>query len=190
MVIKNIRKLYVSMITSEVAGVPTYGPMAYIPGLREISVTPNSEKGECYAEGTLWETDTNFSKVDVSINLADIAPADYIKLFGANEATGGGFIDNASDEAPYIAIHYEKVLSGGVIEYGTLLKGKLVKPEDKVATAEGSPNYQYKSVSGTFMAIGNGMWRNVVRSNDAGFTETAAFGDTKQFTLPTVKTGA
>lgn len=188
MVIKNIRKLYVSEITDETNGVPTYGPMKYIPGLREIGVTPNSEQGEFYAEGALAETDSAFSKVDVTIDVSDVAPENYMFLTGAKAGVNGGYIDNAEDEAPYIALHYEKVLSGGVVEYATLFKGKLSKPEDAAATSEGSPNYQPKSLSGTFMALGNGDWRYVIRTNDPLFVDTTenpfVWGDTKQFVLP------
>lgn len=188
-VIKNIRKLYVSVISAESNGVPTYGPMKYIPGLREITVTPNVEQGEFYAEGSLFETETAFSKVDVSINVADISHTDYMSLTGAAAAAEGGFIDNANDEAPYIALHYEKVLSGGVVEYATLMKGKLSKPEDSAATSEGSPNYQPKSLSGTFMALANGDWRYVIRDNDDLFVDTVEepfpWGDGEQFVLPT-----
>lgn len=187
-VIKNIKKLYYSVITAETNGVPTYGTMKYLPALREITVTPNSEKGEHYAEGGLWETETSFSKADVSINVSDLPVEHYIALTGAKASASGGFIDNAGDEAPYIAIHYEKVLSGGVIEYATLLKGKLSKPEDKGATSEGSPNYQPKTLTGTFMAIGNGDWRNVVRSDDTAFVAADfQWADGKAFT-PLTKT--
>lgn len=185
-VIKNIRKLYVSKIESEVDGVPTYGTMKYIPGLREITVTPGVEQGEFYAEGSLAETESTLSKVEVSVNVSDVAPDDYIFLTGAKASEQGGFIDNANDESPYIALHYEKVLSGGVIEYATLYKGRLSKPEDSAATQEGSPNYQPKSLSGTFMTIGNGDWRHVVRDNDAKYTELdSSFSDGKAYTLPT-----
>lgn len=187
-VIKNIRKLYVSVITAEAAGVPTYGPMKYVPGLREITVSPSVEQGDFYAEGTLSETESAFSKCDVSINVSDLAPADYKTLTGAVAATEGGYIDNANDEAPYIALHYEKVLSGGIVEYATLFKGKLSKPEDNASTAEGSPNYQPKTLAGTFMALGNGDWRYVIRDNDPLFPVSPAtfvWGDTKQFALPT-----
>lgn len=188
-VIKNIRKLYVSVITAETAGVPTYGPMKYIPGLREITVTPGVEQGEFYAEGSLAEAESVFSKVDVSINVSDVSPADYITLTGAKAGANGGFIDNANDEAPYIALHYEKILSGGIVEYATLFKGKLKKPEDAAQGSEGSPNYQPKTLAGTFMSIGNGDWRYVIRSNDPKFVDTPetpfVWGDTKQFALPT-----
>lgn len=187
-VIKNIRKMYISVITAETAGVPTYGPMKYIPGLREITVTPSNEQGDFYAEGTLFETESAFSKCDVSINVSDLTPADYKTLTGAVAATTGGYIDNANDEAPYVALHYEKVLSGGIVEYATLFKGKFSKPEDQATTAEGSPNYQPKTLAGTFMAIGNGDWRYVIRDNDTLFPETPAefvWGDAKQFALPT-----
>lgn len=185
-VIKNIRKLYVSKIESEVGGVPTYSEMKYIPGLREITVTPGVEQGEFYAEGSLAETESTLSKVEVSVNVSDVAPEDYIFLTGAVAAAEGGYIDNANDESPYIALHYEKILSGGVVEYATLYKGRLSKPEDSAATQEGSPNYQPKSLSGTFMTIGNGDWRHVVRDNDENFVElTTSFADGKAYTLPT-----
>lgn len=194
-VIKNIRKLYVSVITAEAAGVPTYGTMKYIAGLREITVSPSVEQGDFYAEGTLAETESTFSKVDVSINVSDVAPADYKTLTGAKAAANGGFIDNANDEAPYIALHYEKVLSGGIVEYATLFKGKLSKPEDAASTAEGSPNYQPKTLAGTFMAIGNGDWRHVVRDNDPLFptytlTADVAINVTKTYYTRTGTAGA
>jgi phi13 family phage major tail protein len=194
-VIKNIRKLYVSKITSETAGVPTYGTMRYIHGLREITVTPGVEQGEFYAEGSLAETESTLSKVDVSINVSDVAPADYIFLTGAKEAVEGGFIDNANDESPYLALHYEKVLSGGIIEYATLFKGKLRKPEDSAATSEGSPNYQPKTLAGTFMTIGNGDWRHVVRDNDPKFatytlTSDADINSSKTYYTRTGSAGA
>ena len=60
------------------------------------------------------------------------------------------------------------------MEYVTLYKGKLSKPEDKGKTREGNVEYQTKAVSGKFIQLfANGDKKLIERSDSATFDETA-----------------
>ena len=156
-----------------VGGLPTYGTVKYLPGLREISIVPKEENGSIYAENRLWDTENSLGDIDVTLDFASIDTDDYATLLGKKKAVGGGIIENSNDEAPYIAVMIEKTLSGGVIEYLTLFKGKLGIPEDKAKTKEGKTEYQTKSLAGKFMPIDNGDWKHFVKTSDPEFDKVA-----------------
>ncbi|OLS02882.1 major tail protein [Tissierella creatinophila] len=187
LVIKNIRKLYYAILKSETENTVTYDPIKYLPGLREITVTPEENSGEIYAEGMVWDSDTQLGKVSVTLDATDLSIEQYAELLGKELDKNGGVIDNAYDESPYIALMYEKEMTQGVMEYATLFKGKLSIPEDKVKTREGNVEYQTKSMQGTFMPLNNGNWRNIVRSDSPDFIEESFmenWGEGKTIKLP------
>lgn len=185
-----VEKAYYAILQSEDT-TATYDAVTYLPGLREITVSPKEERSSLYAENRLWDTESSLGEIEVSLDLTDIPPEHYTKLLGKKLAEGGGVIDSVDDSAPYIALMVEKTLSGGVKEYLTLYKGKLGIPEDKAKTKEGKTDYQTKSVSGVFMPLDTGLWKYSVRSDDAGFDKVT--WDTKwgkQVVIPTEKTTA
>jgi len=185
-IIKNIGKAYFAkLLTDEVAGA-TWSPSVYLPGLREVTVTPTETPGEIYAEGSVWDTDNENGPINVSFDITDIPMTIRATLFGHKLSTAGGIIDNQKDEAPYIALMYEKTLKDGVMEFVTLYKGKLTKPEDKGKTREGGVEYQTKAVTGRFIPLVNGDRQHIVRSDSATFakaTHDLAWGDAKTITL-------
>lgn len=160
------RLLYALMLNEETE---TYGPVKYFPGLREITISPKEETDSIYAENQEWDIDSALGEIDVSIDITDI-PTDIVsEILGKQKAATGGYIDNANDVKPYIALMIEKTLSNGVTEYVTLYKGKFNIPEDKAKTKEGKPEFQSKTLTGRFIPLKNGMWKYPVRSNDADF---------------------
>ncbi|WP_238886421.1 major tail protein [Clostridium sp. YIM B02551] len=167
---------------------PTYDAVKYLQGLREISINAKEEQGTIYAENQLWDSESSLGQIDVTFDFTSIETEDYAALLGKKIATDGGIIENANDEAPYIAIMVEKTLSGGVTEYLTLFKGKLSIPEDKAKTKEGKTDYQTKSLSGIFMPLDNGDWKHFVKTSDTDFDKTAhdaKWG--KEVVIPTPK---
>jgi len=170
-IVTGVEKAYYAIYTepTEAGGTPTYGPVKYLPGLREIGIVPKEENGTIYAENRLWDTENSLGEIDVTLDFASIDTADYVALLGKKLAVGGGVIENANDQAPYVAILAEKTLSGGVIEYITLYKGKLSIPEDKAKSKEGKTEYQTKSLQGKFMPLDNGLWKHFVKTTDADF---------------------
>lgn len=185
-----VEKAYYAIL-SEDGATPTYEAAKYLPGLREISITPNEEQASIYAENRLYESENSLGDIEVTLDFASIDTTDYVELLGKKVATDGGIIESVDDQPPYIALMIEKTLSGGVKEYLTLFKGKLSIPEDKAKTKEGKTEFQTVSLSAIFMPLENGMWKHTVKTSDTGFNaETHATKWGKTVTIPTEKTGA
>lgn len=167
-IITGVEKAYYAILTQD-GVVPVYQTVKYLPGLREISVTPNEEQATIYAENRLYDSENSLGEIKVTLDFASLSTDDYATIFGKKLATDGGIIERADDQAPYIALMVEKTLSGGVKEYLTLFKGKLSIPEDKAKTKEGKTEYQTVSISGLFMPLENGIWKHTVKSSDSDF---------------------
>lgn len=169
-IVTGVEKAYYAILTAE-GETPTYEAAKYLPGLREISVTANEEQATIYAENRLYDSENSLGEIEVTLDFASIDTADYVALLGKKLAAGGGIIESADDQPPYIALMIEKTLSGGVKEYMTLYKGKLSIPEDKAKTKEGKTEYQTVSLNGLFMPLENGIWKHSVKTTDEGFVE-------------------
>lgn len=186
-IVTGVEKAYYAILKTE-GDTPTYDTVKYLPGLREISVTPKEEQASIYAENMLYESESSLGEIDVTLDFASIDTEDYAAILGKKMATGGGIIENANDQAPYIAVMVEKTLSGGVKEFLTLYKGKLGIPEDKAKTKEGKTEFQTVPLSGVFMPLENGTWKHMVKTTDADFNqETHAAKWGKEVVIPTPK---
>lgn len=168
-IIKNIGKAYYAVLLTDEAEGATWKPTVYLPGLREITVTPTENQGDIYAEGEMFDTDIENGPINISFDITDIPVVNQAELFGHKISASGGIIDNQNDSAPYVALMYEKKLKDGVMEYVTLYKGKLMKPEDKGKTREGNVEYQTKSVTGRFIQLTTGERRHIERSDATDF---------------------
>jgi phi13 family phage major tail protein len=169
-VVNGLNKLYYAVMTDEET--ETYSAVKYFPGLREITVSPKEENASIYAENVQWDIDSALGDIEISLDITDIPPDIIAEVLGKKKATGGGYIDNANDVKPYIALLFDKTLSGGLTEYVILYKGKFNIFEDKAKTKEGKPEYQSKTMTGKFLPLSNGMWKYAVRSNDSEFDAT------------------
>lgn len=163
-----VEKGYYAILGTDGA-VPTYEAVKYLAGLREISIVPKEESATIYAENRLYEQENSLGEIDVTLDFASLSTEDYADIFGKKLAESGGIIENANDQAPYIAIMAEKTLSGGDKEYLTLYKGKLGIPEDKAKTKEGKTEFQSVSLTGKFQPLESGIWKHNAKTSDTGF---------------------
>lgn len=189
-IVTGVEKAYYAILKTDGA-TPTYDPVVYLQGLREISVAPKEEQASIYAENRLYESESSLGEIEVTLDFASIETVDYAALLGKKLAEKGGIIENANDQAPYIALMVEKTLSGGDKEYLTLFKGKLSIPEDKAKTKEGKTEFQTASISGVFMPLDNGIWKHTVKTSDAGFdkaTFATKWGKTVEIPVAKVTT--
>ncbi len=163
-----VEKAYYSILDED-GEIPKYQAAKYLPGLREISITANEEQATIYAENRLYDSENSLGEIETTLDFASIDTVDYAILLGKKIAAGGGIIESADDQPPYIALMVEKTLSGGEKEFLTLFKGKLSIPEDKAKTKEGKTEYQTVSLNGLFMPLENGIWKHAVKTTDEGF---------------------
>lgn len=182
-----VEKAYYSILDED-GEILKYQAAKYLPGLREISITANEEQATIYAENRLYDSENSLGEIETTLDFASIDTVDYAILLGKKIAAGGGIIESADDQPPYIALMVEKTLSGKVKEFLTLFKGKLSIPEDKAKTKEGKTEYQTVSLNGLFMPLENGIWKHAVKTTDEGFdAETHKLNWGKTVIIPSEK---
>lgn len=168
MALVGLEKLYYAKVTKDDATGVTFGTPIYLPGVKEIKISPKVNTEKLYAENQLWEQSTALDSVEVSINLADLTNAELADLLGHELATEGGIIANADDFPPYIALLHKANKSNGKARYSILYKGKLELPEDSAKTKEGKTDFQTPEVKATFQPLqNNGRWKYQVDSDDS-----------------------
>jgi phi13 family phage major tail protein len=168
MAIIGLEKLYYSKITKDDATGLTFGNPVYLPGVKEIKVSPKSNTEKLYAENKLWDQSTSLQDVEVSVNLADLTNAQSADLLGQTIATEGGVFASDDDIAPYVCLLYVANKSNGKKRYGILYKGKMELPDDSAKGMEGKTDFQTPEMKATFQPLqNNGMWKYSVDEDDA-----------------------
>lgn len=168
MAIIGLEKLYYSKITKDDTTGLTFGNPVYLPGVKEIKISPKVNTEKLFAENKLWEQATSLDDIEVSVNLADLTNAQTADLLGATLATEGGVFSSDDDIAPYIALLYVANKSNGKKRYGILYKGRMNLPDDSAKGAEGKTDFQTPEMKSTFQPLqNNGMWKYQVDEDDA-----------------------
>lgn len=189
MALVGLEKLYYAPLTKDDSIGVTYGTPVYLPGVKEIKVSPKVSTEKLYAENKLWEQDTALDEVEIGINLADLTNAERAKLLGHTVATEGGVFAKDDDQIPYIALLYKANKSNKGFRYQVLYKGKFELPDDNAKGKEGKTDFQTNEMKGTFQPTkNNGMWKYQVDSDDEDCPSDI---DTKFFAnviIPTKKT--
>lgn len=193
MAIIGLEKLYYSKITKDDASGLTFSVPKYLPGVKEIKISPKVSTEKLYAENKLWEQATTLEDVEATVNLADLSSEESADLLGQTIATEGGVYASADDTAPYIALLYKANKSNGKSRYGVLYKGKMELPDDSAKGAEGKTDFQTPEMKSTFQPLqNNGMWKYQVDEDDPNCPtdiETKFFASvivpTKKTTSPT-----
>lgn len=167
MALVGLEKLYYAKITKDDNTGATFGTPIYLPGVKEIKISPKQSTQKLYGENILWTQITSLDDIEVSINLTDLTNAQKSDLLGQSLATEGGVIANANDSAAYVALLYAANKSNGEKRYGILYKGKMELPEDSAKGAEGKVDFQTPEMKATFQPlIYNKNWSYYVDSDD------------------------
>lgn len=165
--IVGLERLYYAKITKDDADGLTFGTPIYLPGVKEIKISPKSSTEKLYAENKLWDQDTALDSIEASINTADLSNAAEADLTGHTVAAEGGIVANADDVAPYVALLYKANKTNGRARYGILYKGKFELPDDSAKTKEGKTDFQTPTLAATFQPLqNNGNWKYQVDSDD------------------------
>lgn len=129
----------------------TYQTPVAVANAVSLSITPNADIATFFADDGPREVHSQIGEVDVSIQVADLPPANYAALIGADYASG--IIDyDVEASAPEVAIGFRAKKSNGAYRYIWLSKGKFGVPNMEHQTQEGSVNFQPQTINGKFVA--------------------------------------
>lgn len=157
---------YALLIKDDVTGV-SYGVPKPLINAIEAKVTPSVTTGTLYADDGAAAVATNIGETAVELNVGDIPYEISAELLGQKMNTDGVLKDNASDQAPYVALGYIRTTTGKD-RFTWLLKGKFSIPEENSKTKGDKVEFQTSTIKGTFVKrVFDGDWRYQIDSSTA-----------------------
>ncbi len=167
MAIVGLEKLYYAKIIKDDETGLTFDKPIYLPGVKEIKISPKANTEKLFAENKIWDQKTTLEDIELSVNIVDLTNAQQADLLGQTIATEGGVFATSDDIAPYIALLYKANKSNGKNKYGILYKGKMELPDDSAKGQEGKVDFQTPEMKATFQStIFNSMWKYNVDEDD------------------------
>ena len=168
MAIIGLEKLYYSKIIKDDSTGLTFDKPIYLPGVKEIKISPKQNTEKLYAENKLWEQNTSLDSIEITVNVADLTNEQSADLLGQTLASEGGCFASDDDIPPYIALLYVADKSNGKKRYGVIYKGCMSLPDDSSKSQEGKVDYQTPEMKATFQSLqNNGMWKYTIDEDDA-----------------------
>jgi len=105
----------------------------------KVTITPQTEKFEQWADNGVIESMEIFNGIDISLELNDIPPEVQSDWFGQKVDANGVVLSNANDDAPYIALGLRSELANRKHAYKWLYKAKpQINSAESAATMAGS----------------------------------------------------
>ena len=156
----------------------TYGSIVAVPGLSEITITPETTNATFYADNGAYAVATGLGKVTVEISLADIPLEVQAALLG-HTLNAGIMVKKSTDSAPYVAVLCRTLKSNGKYRYLELTKGKFELVTDTAKTKGESISLEAQKIKGTFIPrINDKEWMRSADEDVTGYlpeTGTAWF---------------
>lgn len=122
-----------------------------LAGAIDMSIQPQVDVAELYADDGLDETESEFSKANIAFQLKDIPTEAKCDLLGHEYSKYGGAIKKGTDKAPYVAIGFRSRLSKGGYRFKWLTKVKFTLPDESHKTKGEKMEFQTPTINGTAM---------------------------------------
>ncbi len=164
--IKNFR--YTILLKDDETGVE-YGPIQKIPGLMELTITPNVLEGKLRGDGAVKNQEVILESLGVAMGLNRLPLKDRAAMRG-NKYENGELTENKDDKAPYIAMAFESETTEKP-ELTWLFKGKMSPPTDEQKQRDGNVTYNTDKVNFLFIPREfDGDLRKIADGNDEDLT--------------------
>ncbi|MCY9764933.1 phage tail protein [Paenibacillus alvei] len=164
--LKNI--YYAKLIKDDETGVTYDTPKRLAPAIT-ANITPSVNSATLFAENGPFITANALGEITVEIGVADIPFDIQAELLGMTVNSDGVLVDNAEDQAPEVALGFERNTEAGTSRFTWLLKGRFKLPNEEAKTAAGTPEFQTPTISAVFLKrIFDGNWRFRVDSGSTG----------------------
>lgn len=142
--------VYCKMLTDDSAGVTYEDEIKSLGEAMQIQLTPQTASGELFGNGIKVNKEDRLVGMALAMDITKIPPASAAEILG-HEVKDGVVIDNADDDAPYIAIGYQIDGTGKNKEYIWLLKGKAQPINDSAQQRTGTINYSTQTLNTNFI---------------------------------------
>lgn len=187
--IVTVKRAYFGKWTST-SGVKTFEAPKYLENVTEVGFEKNYGSSTFYAEGEAKISNNFMESIPATISTADITKENEIYMFGHKESSTGGIIRSSNDRSAEGVFRFIEQTADNKFLVTTLWSGSFVPGGRTTATAEGSANYQVKTLTGNFNAID-------LSDSLLGITDTEEIFDSLQAaiayctstTLPAIKAG-
>ena len=153
-----IKSLVYAVMTDE--STETYGAVKEGSPLINLKFSPKTDKATLYADNRAVESATTLGDIDVSIETQDMPLEMQADFFGHQLDTEEGTLKyNVDDQAPYLAIGYQRTKGNGKNRYVWLYKVKFEDIEEEGKTSGDKVEFQTPTVGGSAIANNKGNWK-------------------------------
>ena len=166
-----VKKLVYAVMIDEV--LETYAAVKSAPPLLNIKVAPKVDVATLYADNQSVESATVLGDIAVDFETQDMpleVQADF--LGHVLDPVLGTLTYNTNDNAPYIALGYERTKGNGKSRFVWLLKVKFQEIDEEAKSKEDKVAFQTPKVSGLAIANKAGDWKKVADEDSKGSTIT------------------
>lgn len=146
----NIKNLHYAILTKDDETGVEYGTITKIPGMMEITVTPNVVEGKLYGDGQVVDQESTLESLGIALNLNKLPLKDRALMRG-NSYEAGELEEGVDDKAPYLALGWEVETTTGKPELAWAYKGKMTPPTDELRQREGNITYNTNNTNFLFI---------------------------------------
>ena len=148
-----VKDLHVHELLEETETSASYGEAQRIVDLIEVSITPQVNSAELYADDHLANSISVLSSFDITIGVADLEPEIQAKLLGQEVDEDGGVYTSSKMNPPSFAVSFRAERSDGTYEYRQMFKVKFAPTDETYNTKGDTPEFQTESITGVSMPL-------------------------------------
>ena len=167
---QSLRNIHYALLTSDTTEGVTYAKPEPLVGAISASISPTTNQEKLWADDGVFDIASQLGDITLELELAALPMKAQAILLG-HKYEKGVMVQNASDEAPYVAIGFMSQPQPNQFRCVWLYKGKFQLVEDEYSTSNDSPAWRQPKLTGTFVQRDyDGNWQISADTSDPEFT--------------------
>lgn len=167
---QSLRNIHYALLTSDTAEGVSYEKPEPLVGAISASISPTTNQEKLWADDGVFDIASQLGDITLELELAALPMKAQAILLG-HKYEKGVMVQNASDEAPYVAIGFMSQPQPNQFRCVWLYKGKFQLVEDEYSTSNDSPAWRQPKLTGTFVQRDyDGNWQISADTSDPEFT--------------------
>lgn len=167
---QSLRNIHYALLTSDTTEGVTYAKPELLVGAISASISPTTNQEKLWADDGVFDIASQLGDITLELELAALPMKAQAVLLG-HKYEKGVMVQNASDEAPYVAIGFMSQPQPNQFRCVWLYKGKFQLVEDEYSTSNDSPAWRQPKLTATFVQRDyDGNWQISADTSDPEFT--------------------